>query len=115
VNSEKTFLQELYEALEAETHDNTEATSPTRGLDGSEVFLVATDPPPGGEAENRVYINVTYQEDALKVAFPEKDLEGPFPVGVPFSVTTNPPVEVCNRVQRGPQRSCKDLCVGVRV
>jgi hypothetical protein len=100
VNNEKSFLQELYKALKAEeTHDNTEATSPTRGLDGSEVFLVATDPPPGGEAD------VTYQEDALKVTFPEKNLRGLLPVGVPSSATTTPPVEgVCKPVLKGPQK-----------
>jgi hypothetical protein len=37
VENEKTFFQELYEALEAEeTHDNTDAASPTRG---SEAFF----------------------------------------------------------------------------
>ena len=56
--NEKTFLQELYEALEAETHDNTDAT---RGSDrGSEAFFLATNPPPGGEAENRVQDDFTY-------------------------------------------------------
>jgi transposase-like protein len=95
---EKTFLQRLYEALEAETRDNTEATR------GSEASFLATNPPPGGEAENRVSINVTYQEDAFKVTFPEKNLKGPFPVGVPLATTT-PPVEgVCNPVPKGPQK-----------
>ena len=100
---EKTFLQRLYEALEAETHDN----EATRGSDrGSEAFFLATDPPPGGGAENRAsYSRVTYQEDALKVTFPEKNLRGLLPVGVPSSATTTPPVEgVCNRVQHGPQK-----------
>ena len=57
--NEKTFLQELYQALEAEeTHDNTDAT---RGSDrGSETFFLATNPPPGGEAENRVQDDFTY-------------------------------------------------------
>jgi len=55
---EKTFLQELYEALEAETHDNTDAT---RGSDrGPEAFFLATDPPPGGGGENRVQDELTY-------------------------------------------------------
>jgi hypothetical protein len=102
VENEKTFFQELYEALE-ETRDNTDATSPTRG---SEDLFMATNPPPGGEAENRAsYSRVTYQVDALKVAFPEKNLRGLLPVGVPSSATTTPPVEgVCNRVQHGPQK-----------
>jgi len=101
VKNEKSFFQDLYKALEAEeTHDHN--TDPTRG---SEDLFMATDPPPGGGGENRVYIGVTYQEDALKVTFPEKNLKGPFPVGVPSSATTTPPVEgVCNRVQHGPQK-----------
>jgi hypothetical protein len=100
--NEKTFFQELYEALE-ETHDNTDATSPTRGLDGSEVFLVATDPPPPGGAENSLYISVTYQ-DTLKVTSPQKNPKGLSLVGVPCSATTNHPVDVCNLVPNGPQR-----------
>jgi hypothetical protein len=59
---------------------------------------VATNPPPPGE------VNVTYQEDALKVTFPEKDLRGPFPVGVPFSAKTTSPVDVCNSLPKGPQK-----------
>ncbi len=98
MDENKTFLQNLYEALEAEeTHDH---TNPTRG---SEDLFMATDPGDGG-GENRAYIGVTYQEDALKVTFPEKNLKGPSLVGVPLAATT-PPVEgVCNRVQHGPQR-----------
>jgi hypothetical protein len=95
VGKDKTsFLHELLKALEAEeTHDNTDATR------GSEAFFLApSDPPSPGE------VNVTYQEDAFKVAFPEKNLKGPFPVGVPSSATTTPPVEVCNRVQDGPRK-----------
>jgi hypothetical protein len=91
VNEKKSFLQDLYKALEAEENDN-----PTRG---SEDLFMATDPPPGGEAD------VTYQEDALKVTFPEKNLRGLLPVGVPSSATTTPPVEgVCKPVLKGPQK-----------
>jgi len=104
VNNEKTFLQELYEALEAETHDNTEATSPTRGLDGSGHFSLATDP--GGGAENRAsYSRVTYQEDALKATFPEKNLKGPSFVGGSVTPSAKPRVEgVCNTDGHGPQK-----------
>jgi transposase-like protein len=105
VENDKSFFRRLYEALE-ETRDNTDAANPTRGSDGSGHFSLATDPPPGGEAKNRAsYSRVTYQVDALKVAFPEKNLRGLLPVGVPSSATTTPPVEgVCNRVQHGPQK-----------
>jgi len=100
---EKTFLQELYEALEAETRDNTDAT---RGSDrGPEDFFVATDPPPGGGAKNSVYIGFTYQGDTLKVIFPEKNLKAPSFVGGSVSPPTNPPVgEVCQARGDGPQR-----------
>jgi hypothetical protein len=108
VENEKTFFQELYEALEAEeTHDNTDATSPTRGSDrGSEDLFMATDPPPGGEAENRVQEGLTYyQEDTLKLHLPGKDPKASFLVGAPTLPLAKPPVEdVCQAVQDGPQR-----------
>jgi transposase-like protein len=99
VNENKTFLQNLYEALEAEeTRDHD--TDPTRG---PEDFFLATDPPGGGEAENR---DVTYQVDALKVTFPEKNPKGPFVVGDPPLPLAKPRVEhgVCNIVPDGPQK-----------
>jgi hypothetical protein len=106
VNNEKSFLQELYKALKAEeTHDNTEATSPTRGLDGSEVFLVATDPPGDGGAENRVLKGLTYIKEASKVPLPEKDREVSFSVGDPLLPLAKPRVgDVCQAVQDGPQK-----------
>ena len=68
MHEKKSFLQELYKALEAEeTHDHD--TDPTRG---SEAFFLATDPPPGGEAENRVQDELTYI-DALRGCLPQKD------------------------------------------
>ncbi len=103
MKNEKTFFQELYEALEA-THDNTDAASPTRGLDGSEAFLVATDPPPGGGGENRVGKAFTYQ-NALRIALPEKDQKASFSVGAPTLPSAKPSVrEVCQLVQDGPQK-----------
>jgi hypothetical protein len=105
VKNEKTFLQELYEALEA-THDNTDAASPTRGSDGSDAFLVATTLLPGGGAENRVQDELTYyQEDTLKLHLPEKDPKASLFVGAPPIPPAKPPVgDVCQLVQDGPQR-----------
>jgi hypothetical protein len=105
VEKEKSFFQELYEALEA-THDNTNATSPTRGLDRSEAFLVATDPPPGGGAENRVSKAFTYQEEALRIPLPEKDHEAFLSsVGGPLLPPAKPPVgSVCKADGNGPQK-----------
>jgi len=105
VKNEKTFFQELYEALEA-THDNTDAASPTRGSDrGPEDFFVATDPPPGGEAENRVGKHFTYQKEALRIPLPEKDQEAFFSVGAPPIPLADPSVGgVCKALQDGPQR-----------
>jgi hypothetical protein len=97
---EKTFLQELYEALEAETHDNTDAA---RGSDGSEAFFVATDPPPGGGGENSVQKGFTYI-DSPGGWFPQKTPKVPF-VGAPPLPPAEPPVGgVCQAVQDGPQK-----------
>ena len=98
---EKTFLQELYEALEAETHDNTDAA---RGSDrGAEALFVATNPPPGGEAENSVQDGFTYI-DSPRGCFPQKTPEVLI-VGGSVSPPTNPPVGgVCKALQDGPQR-----------
>jgi hypothetical protein len=88
VKNEKTFFQELYEALEAEeTRDNTDAASPTRGSDrGSEAFFLATDPPPGGGAENSVQEGFTYM-DSPRGWFPQKTPEATL-VGAPPSTTS---------------------------
>jgi hypothetical protein len=105
VKNEKTFFQELYKALEAEeTHDNTDAASPTRGSDrGSEAFFLATDPPPGGGAENSVQEGFTYMDSPM-VWFPQKTPKATL-VGAPPIPSAKPPVEdVCQAVQDGPQR-----------
>jgi hypothetical protein len=89
VNENKTFLQNLYEALQAhqDHHDHD------------------TNPPPGGEAENRAYTAFTYQEDALKVTFPEKNLKAPSFVGGSVSPPAKPPVgSVCKADGDGPQK-----------
>jgi hypothetical protein len=104
VENEKSFLQELYEALEAEaTHDN---TNPTRGSDrGSEAFFLATDPPPGGEAKSRVLEGLTYKERASKVLLPEKDQKASFPVGAPtLPLAKQPVVDECKADGDGPQK-----------
>ncbi len=100
MNENKTFLQNLYEALEAEeTHDH---TNPTRG---SEDLFMATDPGDGG-AKSRVLEGLTYyQEDTLKLHLPEKDPKAPSLVGAPTLPLAKPPVgEVCKADGHGPQR-----------
>ncbi len=99
MNNEKTFLQELYEALEAETQDHN--TDPTRGPE--DFFLAPSNPPAPGEAENRVGKHFTYQKEALRIALPEKDQEASFSVGAPTLPPTKPPVgSVCKA--SGPQK-----------
>jgi len=105
VKNEKTFFQELYEALEAEeTRDNTDAASPTRGSGrGSEAFFLATDPPPGGGAENRVQEGFTYMDSPIGW-FLQKTPKASL-VGAPPLPPAKPPVgNVCQAVQDGPQR-----------
>jgi hypothetical protein len=96
VENEKTFFQELYEALEAETHDNTDATR------GSEDLFMATDPGDGG-AENSVQEGFTYI-DSPRGWFPQKTPKAT-PVGAPPIPLANPPVGgVCKADGNGPQR-----------
>jgi hypothetical protein len=103
VENERTFFQELYEALEAETHDNTDATSPTGGPE--DFFLAPSNPPPGGGGENPLGKAFTYQVKAVRIALPEKDQEASFSVGVPSLPLAKRMVgEVCQLVQHGPQR-----------
>jgi transposase-like protein len=100
--NEKTFFQELYEALKAEeTHDNTDAT---RGSDrGSEAFFLATNPPPGGGAENSVQDGFTYI-DSPRGYFPQKTPKTLL-VGAPLLPPAKPPVgSVCKADGDGPQR-----------
>jgi hypothetical protein len=108
VNKEKSFLQELYKALKAEeTHDNTDANSPTRGLDrGSEDLFMATDPPGDGGAKNRVLEGLThYQEDTLKLHLPEKDPKALSLVGAPtLPLAKQGVAEVCKADGDGPQK-----------
>jgi hypothetical protein len=98
VNENKTFLQNLYEALEAEeTHDH---TNPTRG---SEDLFMATDPPGDGGAKNPALKGFTYI-DSPRGWLPQKTPKATF-VGAPPIPPAEPPVEdVCQAVQDGPQR-----------
>ncbi len=98
MDEKKSFLQDLYKALEAEENDN-----PTRG---SEDLFMATDLSPPGEAENRVGKHFTYQKEALRIALPEKDHKAFLSsVGDPPLHEPKPPVgDVCQAVQDGPQR-----------
>ena len=104
MENEKSFFQDLYKALEAEeTHDPN--TDPTRGSDRPEAFFLATDPPPGGEAENRVQKGFTYIKEALRIALPEKDQEAYLSVGAPTLPPAKPPVgSVCKADGDGPQK-----------
>jgi hypothetical protein len=98
---EKTFFQELYEALEAETHDNTDAA---RGSDrGVEALFVATDPPPPGGGGNSVQDGLTYM-DSPRGYFPQKT-PGALIVGAPVLPPAKPPVgSVCKADGDGPQK-----------
>jgi hypothetical protein len=98
VDDNKTFLQNLYEALEAEeTHDH---TNPTRG---SEDLFMATDPPGDGGAKNRVLDELTYVE-SVRGCLPQKDHKALL-VGAPTLPLAKRAVgEVCQLVQDGPQR-----------
>jgi hypothetical protein len=98
VDEKKSFLQDLYKALQADENDN-----PTRG---SEDLFMATDPPGDGGGENRVPKGLThYQEDAFKLHLPERDPKAFFFVGAPPIPPTNPAVgSVCQAVQDGPQK-----------
>ena len=87
MNENKTFLQNLYEALQAhqDHHDHN------------------TDPLPPREAENRVQDELTYI-NALRGYLPQKDRKALL-VGGPVLPPTNPPVgDVCQLVQDGPQK-----------
>jgi len=105
VNDQKSFLQDLYKALEAEeTQDNGDQnTDPSRGLEAS---FVATNPPESGGAKNSVHKAFTYTKEATKVPLPEKDPKASHPVGAPaFPPGTKPPVgDVCQPFPNGPRR-----------
>jgi transposase-like protein len=97
VDEKKSFLQDLYKALEAEENDN-----PTRG---SEDLFMATDPPGDEGGENRVSKAFTYQKEALRIALPEKDQRVSFSVGDPPLHEPKPLVGgVCKADGNGPQK-----------
>jgi hypothetical protein len=96
VDEKKSFLQDLYKALEAEENDD-----PTRGSDRA--FFLATDPPPGGQAENSVQDGFTYI-DSPRGYFPQKTPKALL-VGGPVLPPAKRAVEdVCQLVQDGPQK-----------
>jgi hypothetical protein len=99
VENEKSFFRDLYKALE--THDHN--TDPTGG---SEPFLLATDPPLGAEAKNRVGKDFTYRKEASKVLLPEKGHKAFLsPVGDPPLHEAKPAVgSVCQIVPDGPRK-----------
>ena len=87
--NEKSFFQDLYKALEAEeTHDHN--PDPIRG---SEDLFMATDPPPGGGAENSVQEGFTYMDTPM-VWFPQKTPK-PTLVGAPIPPAKPPVGNVC--------------------
>jgi transposase-like protein len=108
VNNEKSFLQRLYEALEAEDLDPKNNPGPTTDPSGGvgDLFLAPSNPPPGGGGENRVQKGLTYyQEDTLKLHLPGKDPKASFLVGAPLLPPAKPPVaSVCKADGNGPQK-----------
>jgi transposase-like protein len=93
VHEKKSFLQDLYKALEAEENDN-----PPRG---SEDLFMATDPLPPGGGENSAYMAFTHM-DSSRGYFPQKTPKAPI-VGAPTLPPTKPPVgSVCKA--GGPQK-----------
>ena len=107
MENEKTFLQRLYEALEAEDLDPKNnpgpTTDPSGGIEG--LFLAPSNPPPGGGAKNRVLEGLTYI-NLPKGWFPQETPKAFLSsVGSPPSTLAKPRVEeVCQAVQDGPQK-----------
>jgi hypothetical protein len=83
VNENKTFLQNLYEALQAHQDHR--------------------DPPPPGGAENSVQDELTYI-DALRGCLPQKDHKALLVGGPTPSLAKQAVEDVCQAVQDGPQR-----------
>jgi hypothetical protein len=109
VKNEKSFLQNLYEALfQAEDLDPKDnpgpTTDPSGGVEG--LFLAPSNPPLPGEAENPLGKAFTYYQEASEVLLPKKDHKAFLSsVGVPTLHEPRPPVgEVCKADGNGPQR-----------
>jgi hypothetical protein len=105
VENEKSFLQRLYEALEAEDLDPKNNPGPTAdpsgGVEG--LFLAPSIPPGDGGGENRVQKGFTYIDSPMGW-FLQKTPKAT-PVGAPPLPPAKPPVgDVCQAVQDGPQR-----------
>jgi hypothetical protein len=105
VENEKSFLQRLYEALEAEDLDPKNnpgpTTDPSGGVEG--LFLAPSNPPGDRGGENRVQKGFTYMDSPMGwflQKIPKATL-----VGAPPIPPAKPPVGyVCQAVQDGPQR-----------
>jgi hypothetical protein len=105
VENEKSFLQQLYEALEVEDLDPKNnpgpTTDPSGGVEG--LFLAPSNPPGDRGGENRVQKGFTYMDTPM-VWFPQKTPKATL-VGAPPIPSAEPPVEdVCQAVQDGPQK-----------
>ncbi len=105
MNNEKTFLQELYEALEAEDLDPKDnlgpTTDPSGGIEG--LSLAPSNPPLGEGAENSVQDGFTYI-DSPRGYFPQKTPKALL-VGAPPIPPAKPPVgSVCQADGNGPQK-----------
>jgi len=102
VNDQKSFLQDLYKALEAEeTQDNGEPNdNPPKG---PEDFFVATDHSLGGGGENPVQDGLTYIKSP-GARYPEQTFRSSS-VGGPALPASEPPVGgVCKALPDGPRR-----------
>ena len=102
MNDQKSFLQDLYKALEAEeTQDNGEPNdNPPKGPEAS---FVATNPPESGGGKSTVQDSLTYTISP-KAGYGEQTLRLSI-VGGPALPASKPPVgDVCKAVPDGPRR-----------
>jgi len=105
VENEKSFLQRLYEALEAEDLDPKNNPGPTAdpsgGVEG--LFLAPSNPPGDGGGENRVVEGLTYI-NSPKGWFPQETPKALIVGGSVSSTAKSPVGEVCKALQDGPQK-----------
>lgn len=106
MNEEKTFLQKLYEAIfQAEDLQPENNPGPTTDppMGSEEASFTSSNPPPGGEAKNRVLDGLTYI-DSPRGCSPQNPPK-PRVVGGPTLPPAKPPVgDVCQAVQDGPRK-----------
>ena len=105
MKNEKTFFQELYEALEAEDLDPKNnpgpTTDPSGGVEG--LFLAPSNPPPPGGAENSVQDGFTHI-DSPRGCFSQKTYRATFVGDPPVPLAKQRVKDVCQAVQDGPQK-----------